>query len=74
MSTLSWSVIVVFQSTHPVRGATFNNLMTKNNVLTISIHAPREGCDARGGFPRCGAMIFQSTHPVRGATHAFVAD
>ena len=35
--------------------------------MTISIHAPREGCDimATPGFTD---TIFQSTHPVRGAT------
>ena len=33
-----------FQSTHPVRGATVNDIPTKV-PLYISIHAPREGCD-----------------------------
>ena len=37
-------VSVVFQSTHPVRGATL--LETFHCVrAAISIHAPREGCD-----------------------------
>ena len=34
----------VFQSTHPVRGAT-RIIFVSGNVLRISIHAPREGCD-----------------------------
>ena len=34
----------VFQSTHPVRGAT-DALDLSQRVLHISIHAPREGCD-----------------------------
>ena len=35
--------------------------------VIISIHAPREGCDA---YNRSMQLIdkFQSTHPVRGAT------
>ena len=34
----------IFQSTHPVRGAT-NLPKTCNAWFLISIHAPREGCD-----------------------------
>ena len=34
----------------------------------ISIHAPREGCDASGSASRRGCRRFQSTHPARGAT------
>ena len=34
----------LFQSTHPVRGATYNNACTQRQVW-ISIHAPRAGCD-----------------------------
>ena len=40
-------VVVVFQFTHPGRGATPTldiNLVTKD----VSIHAPREGCDFSG--------------------------
>ncbi len=43
-------VVVQFQSTHPVRGATEGE-PTVNDRLMISIHAPREGCD-RGGRHR----------------------
>ena len=34
----------------------------------ISIHAPREGCDARRLYCGDHAGQFQSTHPARGAT------
>ena len=36
-----------FQSTHPVRGATLLP-QTHAGILTVSIHAPREGCDDKG--------------------------
>ena len=36
--------VIQFQSTHPVRGAT-HTLHDTMHDLTISIHAPREGCD-----------------------------
>ena len=35
---------------------------------SISIHAPREGCDSPQLRSEFGEMLFQSTHPVRGAT------
>ena len=35
---------------------------------TISIHAPREGCDFLLLFPGAFSLSFQSTHPARGAT------
>ena len=56
----------VFQSTHPVRGATPE---AERPVLAdrISIHAPREGCD-KPDLSVLKDMQFQSTHPVRGAT------
>ena len=34
-----------FQSTHPVRGATWAQ-RAQNHMFQISIHAPREGCDS----------------------------
>ena len=57
----------LFQSTHPVRGATTMGEQPMEEDL-ISIHAPREGCDAKEGGQKCGRIGFQSTHPVRGAT------
>ena len=35
---------------------------------SISIHAPREGCDRYTPRRKTRALAFQSTHPVRGAT------
>ena len=39
-----------------------------DEVIIISIHAPREGCDPQPRIFRHGPASFQSTHPVRGAT------
>ena len=65
MSTMD---IDIFQSTHPVRGATTNDNQQDTDEKLISIHAPREGCDG-SFFAGVGESIkFQSTHPVRGAT------
>ena len=43
---LSWGRVssYIFQSTHPVRGAT-DAVVGTGVVIHISIHAPREGCD-----------------------------
>ena len=57
----------LFQSTHPVRGAT-NILNIFNISRKISIHAPREGCDVPMSTHFVLVYEFQSTHPVRGAT------
>ncbi len=58
----------LFQSTPPVRGATFTALQAVGCV-TVSIHAPREGSDVRSDGPIASAAEkFQSTPPVRGAT------
>ena len=56
-----------FQSTPPVRGATFldNSRGTRSK---ISIHAPRAGGDVTGIVGSAGWLLFQSTPPVRGAT------
>ena len=59
--------ILRFQSTHPVRGATATDLLMSRRI-GISIHAPREGCDAITRTKRHSTIQFQSTHPVRGAT------
>ena len=60
-------VILEFQSTLPVRGATCTTFNPKPDA-GISIHAPREGSDYK--CPCCGSEViqFQSTLPVRGAT------
>ena len=58
---------LIFQSTHPVWGATF---LRPGGFPrgSISIHAPRVGCDY--SYPGCvdHVQLFQSTHPVWGAT------
>ena len=46
----SWSITRLFQSTHPVWGATLR-WYASLSANSISIHAPRVGCDA-GGRPR----------------------
>ena len=57
-----------FQSTLPVRGATFF-LPQPPKPFRISIHAPREGSDCRVRDAASAAFAsFQSTLPVRGAT------
>ena len=56
-----------FQSTHPARGAT----SCQSRFFwasSISIHAPREGCDLVSDGAEVLRAIFQSTHPARGAT------
>ena len=57
----------LFQSTHPVRGATREGSEAVHFV-GISIHAPREGCDPKPSPRTTSTARFQSTHPVRGAT------
>ena len=57
----------IFQSTHPVRGATGLSHAGRQRGL-ISIHAPREGCDCLFAGDQVLRHEFQSTHPVRGAT------
>ena len=46
---MSW---LIFQSTHPVRGATMVFVLA-GEVQDISIHAPREGCDS----PSCSSVF-----------------
>ena len=60
--------VAEFQFTHPGRGATQDAAQTayKHHV---SIHAPREGCDASRVTPASTPDWFQFTHPGRGATH-----
>ena len=58
---------VVFQFTHPGRGAT-RGLRARCRRSLVSIHAPREGCDIWRALWRYNAPTFQFTHPGRGAT------
>ena len=57
----------LFQSTHPLRGAT-HWFSREVNSTTISIHAPLAGCDVGCLSLLVLRSIFQSTHPLRGAT------
>ena len=57
----------LFQSTHPMRGATLS-ILDSDISRIISIHAPHAGCDSMNLLKRCNRIIFQSTHPMRGAT------
>ena len=68
MSVTFWVTIVIFQSTHPVRGGTLTAVFF-GSQRGISIHPPREGWDAlRCSVGSGSGSLFQSTHPVRGGT------
>ena len=53
----------VFQSTHPVRGATNLGMHNVQKTKMISIHAPRAGCDVWGVYAGYAAHI--SIHAPR---------
>ena len=57
-----------FQSTRPVRGATWEALIEVSKHCEISIHAPRAGRDLKQDKVQTSGPKFQSTRPVRGAT------
>ena len=57
----------LFQSTHPMRGATKNEWIKFPEPI-ISIHAPHAGCDLQHKSIALDRLKFQSTHPMRGAT------
>ena len=63
----SVALMITFQSTHPVWGAT-SRPSGSTTGCAISIHAPRVGCDTTGAKAVKQATLFQSTHPVWGAT------
>ena len=56
-----------FQSTHPAWGATADK-KPRAPKTSISIHAPRVGCDVSMGIFVFRIIVFQSTHPAWGAT------
>ena len=58
----------VFQSTHPMRGATIDIDDAALVAFDISIHAPHAGCDKMPTRASRRWKLFQSTHPMRGAT------
>ena len=59
--------ILKFQFTHPGRGATKLTQLIYD-CFGVSIHAPREGCDASTLAQNKFIDEFQFTHPGRGAT------
>ena len=63
------TVVGVFQSTRPARGATKDN-QPFVPAFTISIHAPREGRDARRTAPPHARNHFNPRAP-RGARHDY---
>ena len=58
-----------FQSTRPMRGATYS-WPEWRALRLISIHAPHAGRDSSGQCAAGTAVQFQSTRPMRGATCA----
>ena len=58
---------MMFQFTHPGKGATDVPSWGIPDI-TVSIHAPWEGCDHRVGRSLTKATKFQFTHPGKGAT------
>ena len=63
-----WSgVILWFQSTRPMRGATPAESTIREH-LSVSIHAPHAGRDEMRGELQKRINEFQSTRPMRGAT------
>ena len=57
----------MFQFTHPGRGAT-SSAVSDLILFSVSIHAPREGCDYKRDDYEGTDPLFQFTHPGRGAT------
>ena len=58
-----------FQSTRPVKGATYYPCWPPDG-RRVSIHAPREGRDLPVSESSADTKRFQSTRPVKGATFA----
>ena len=54
------------------RGVRLYDCSRKRGKYTISIHAPREGCDPIFIISPLNRDIFQSTHPARGATLVYL--
>ena len=63
---------LTFQSTHRVSDAT-TGLKQRRNGGGISIHAPRERCDAKRNDRKVDQFRFQSTHRVSDATTPFTS-
>ena len=70
VSMIKIQLLMVFQSTRPVRGAT-TIIPNQSAFIHISIHAPRAGRDCSRWLLVSISYLFQSTRPVRGATNHF---
>ena len=57
-----WRTTGEFQSTHPVRGAT-GTIHHQEHQKQISIHAPREGCDAAAAGQAASSSNFNPRTP-----------
>ena len=65
--------LIMFQSTHPARGATDRFNAGDTAALQFqSTHPARGATDAM--YEVLTAPVFQSTHPARGATSALIKD
>ena len=69
ISEVITTALTEFQFTHPGRGAT-TSYGSAAPTIQVSIHAPREGCDANAAALERMREQFQFTHPGRGATCA----
>ena len=67
MVRLRNEIVLMFQFTHPGRGAT-DDIPVQLSKENVSIHAPREGCDLFSVHSYLLHVVFQFTHPGRGAT------
>ena len=67
MSRLCLCNTPMFQSTRPMRGATYYSALGRQH-LRVSIHAPHAGRDLNDVNSRYYFDEFQSTRPMRGAT------
>ena len=65
--TMLLLLTIQFQSTPPVKAATFNDCMA-DHACFISIHAAREGGDGLHMVNCNNTLRFQSTPPVKAAT------
>ena len=59
--------MIVFQSTHPVRGATAPPKVNYEDQIVFQSTHPVRGA-TRAALHSVRSQAFQSTHPVRGAT------
>ena len=62
MTSTAVGTASLFQSTHPVRGATDERYIDSEHV-EISIHAPREGCDSKFRLHFCFVLYFNPRTP-----------